>query len=109
MLASTVLANIMLKIGASKSFGLNIHLLNYNLNINIYLIFGIFFYLCAFFFYYILLHRIPLYLAQCFIALQFVLVIISSFIFFRESITFFHLVGFIFITFGLLIVAIASK
>jgi len=104
MISFTVIANLLLKMGATSS--------HYNQENNLWIIFfnwkiilGLSSYFSAALFYIIILKWLPLNIAQSFAALQFIVVIIASSIVLGESIDYIRWSGIFFIFIGIMIVS----
>ena len=105
-ISCTVIANLLLKIGADKpgiysTWPLNI--------INFYVIGGALSFGLGLLFYTLILKKMPLNLAQSIFSIQFVIVILASSIFLNEEIPFIRWLGIAFVAVGLLIIGWSVK
>jgi multidrug transporter EmrE-like cation transporter len=110
LIISAILASggqIFLKKSALTSSIVNQNYLQYfsSLILNLNSWFAVLAYGMSFFLYMIALQKIDLSIARSFNALSYVLIIVFSFIFFKDSISFIKIIGIIFITFGIFIIS----
>ena len=102
MITCTVLANLLMKIGASNMpggySGFLAKLFSW------YVMLGLAFFAFSAMIYLLILSWIPLSVAQSFAAAQFVAVLLSAYFFLGESISFYQFIGMIFIAIGITIV-----
>jgi drug/metabolite transporter (DMT)-like permease len=102
MISCTVLANIFLKTGATSLNSKTLSLIGILFSWRLLL--GLFFFGCAALIYIVILQWLPLNVAQSFAAAQFVAVILASWIFLSEPISFTQWLGIILIAVGIFVV-----
>ncbi|MEN8236172.1 MAG: EamA family transporter [Pseudomonadota bacterium] len=101
ILILNVTANILIKIGVAKTPQLSMDLFN---QLNISVLGGLACFAISFIAYSLLLKKVPLYVAQCFVSGQFVAVILASYFLLGESITWQKAAGIVLIALGIMVV-----
>ncbi len=101
MLTFNVTANLLIKTGVGKTPQLSLNLFN---QLNIFVIGGLACFGLSFIIYSLLLKKVPLYMAQCFLSGQFIAIILASYFLLGESITWQKATGVVLIAMGILVI-----
>jgi len=107
MISCTVVANLLMKTGASSLVGKGLSFIS--LLQSWRLLVGLFLFGCAALIYILILRLLPLNVAQSFASAQFIAVILSSYIFLSEAISLVQWIGILFITIGIAVVGVATS
>ena len=101
ILTFNVAANLLIKTGVAKTPQLSMNLFN---QLNIFVLIGLACFGVSFIAYSLLLKKVPLYMAQCFMSGQFIAVILASYFLLGESITWQKAAGVVLIALGIVVI-----